>query len=75
MSTLLVITAGQTDVQLVDGDVRREFKRDRCGALHDDLERRVTDWRILDAPSRKGASAAESRMGRLACVRRSSTRC
>jgi hypothetical protein len=53
MSILLVITSGQTDVQLVSEEARAEFPKDRCAALHDDLERRVDEWTIVDAPVRK----------------------
>jgi len=51
MTTLLVLTAGQTDVQVVVDGVRRELSRDRCAALHDELERR--GYALVDAPLRK----------------------
>lgn len=53
MSTLLVLTLGQTDVQIVVDGVRREVRKDRCAALHDELEQRRSTWRIVDAPERK----------------------
>ncbi len=53
MSTLLVITVGQTDVQLVRDGLRHELDKRSCGALHDELERRVDDWSIVDSPIEK----------------------
>lgn len=54
MTTLLVLTAGQSDVQVVVDGVRRELSRDRCAALHDELERR--GYALVDAPVRKERS-------------------
>lgn len=55
MGTLLVLTTGQTDVQLVvngnDGAARQEFDGKRCGLLHDEIEKR--SWRVVDAPTQK----------------------
>lgn len=51
MTTLLVLTVGQTDVQLVADGVRRELSRDCCAVLHDELERR--GYALVDAPIRK----------------------
>lgn len=48
MTTLLVLTVGQTDVQLVIDGVRHELEPRRCGALHGELERR--NHRLVDAP-------------------------
>lgn len=53
MSTLLVLTLGQTDVQIVLDGVRREMRKDRCAAPHDELEQRASKCRIVDAPDRK----------------------
>ena len=53
MSLLLVITTGQTDVQLVREEARAEFLKGRCGSLHNELERRVAEWTIVDAPVNK----------------------
>jgi hypothetical protein len=53
MTTLLVLTAGQTDVQLIVDGVRRELFRDRCGELHDELAKR--EFTIIDAPAKKGS--------------------
>jgi hypothetical protein len=49
MRTLLVITTGQTDVQLVNDDKRSELDRDCCAALHREIEGR-TDWETSDSP-------------------------
>lgn len=53
MNILLVVTTGQTDVQLVTSNVRREFHKDKCSELHCALEQRAEDWRIVDAPALK----------------------
>mgnify|MGYP000001375286 CR=1 FL=1 len=53
MTTLLVLTAGQSDVQLVVDGVRRELRKERCAALHDELEQRASKWRIVDSPDSK----------------------
>lgn len=60
MTTLLVLTAGQTDVQLVVDGLRRELRKDRCAALHDELEQRASEWRIVDAPDRKTEPPVEA---------------
>lgn len=59
MSTLLVLTAGRTDVQLLVDGARREFRKERCAALHDEIERRGS-WRIVDPPDRKIEPAVEA---------------
>lgn len=48
MKTLLVMTVGQTDVQLVLNNSRHKLDGDGCGALHDALSER--SWSIGDAP-------------------------
>lgn len=53
MTTLLVLTIGQTDVQVVVDGVRHEFRNDRCAALHDEIEQRRSAYRIVDAPVAK----------------------
>lgn len=58
MSTLLVLTAGQTDVQLVVDGARREFRKERCAAVHDEIERRGS-WRIVAPPDLKAEPAVE----------------
>lgn len=50
MKTLLVLTTGQSDVQLVLDGVRRELRKDRCATLHYELEQRASSSRIVDAP-------------------------
>lgn len=61
MSTLLVLTLGQADVQVVVDGARHELRKERCAALHDELEQRRSEWRIVDAPERK----AEPNVGTL----------
>ena len=51
MTTLLVLTVGQTDVQLVIDGVRHELEPKMCGVLHDEIERR--GYRLVDVPARK----------------------
>ncbi len=52
MTTLLVITAGQTDVQLVKDGERHKIDGNNCGTLHDAIKDR--SWSVVDAP--KGRS-------------------
>ncbi len=59
MITLLVVTTGQTDVQLVRDGFRRELSKKVCGALHDELERRMGEWRIVDTPSAKATDEVD----------------
>jgi hypothetical protein len=59
MSTLLVLSVGRTDVQLVTNHARQELDRDRCGGLHDQLEQRVHDWVLVDAPLDKAKPDAK----------------
>jgi len=54
MTTLLVLTTGQTDVQLIIGDERREFDKGRCGELHDQLGKYPGAWQVKDAPLKRG---------------------
>lgn len=49
MTTLLVITAGQSDVQLVVNDQRHKLDGNTCGTLHDVIKSRT--WTVVDAPS------------------------
>jgi hypothetical protein len=60
MSALLVITTGQTDVQFVKGNVRQELSKRNCASLHDEIERREGEWRLVDSPPSKAADAVES---------------
>jgi len=53
MKWLLVVTAGQSDVQLVVDGVRRELHKKHCAALHEELEQRASEWRIVDSPDSK----------------------
>lgn len=52
MTTLLVMTAGQTDVQLVVNEQRHKLDGNTCGTLHDAIKER--SWSVVDAP--KGRS-------------------
>jgi hypothetical protein len=51
MNTLLVMTAGQTDVQLVVNDERHKLDGNTCGALHDAIKER--SWSVVDAPGER----------------------
>ncbi|MBL8529707.1 MAG: hypothetical protein JNL68_18655 [Burkholderiales bacterium] len=48
MTTLLVMTAGQTDVQLVVNEQRHKLDGNTCGTLHDAIKER--SWSVVDAP-------------------------
>lgn len=49
MTTLLVMTAGQTDVQLVVNEQRHKLDGNTCGTLHDAIKER--SWSVVDAPT------------------------
>lgn len=51
MTTLLIMTTGQTDVQLVIGDQRHKLDGNSCGKLHDAIKER--SWSVVDAPSKR----------------------
>jgi hypothetical protein len=48
MTTLLVMTVGQTDVQLVVNEQRHKLDGNTCGTLHDAVKER--SWSVVDAP-------------------------
>lgn len=48
MNAVLVITAGQTDVQLVIDGQRHKLDGNTCGTLHDLIAER--SWSVVDAP-------------------------
>ncbi len=52
MTTLLIMTTGRSDVQLVVDGVRRDLISECCGELHDELAKR--EFTIVDAPTDKG---------------------
>lgn len=52
MTALLVMTAGQTDAQLVVNGQRHKLDGNTCGTLHDAIKER--SWSVVDAP--KGRS-------------------
>lgn len=54
MTTLLIMTTGQTDVQLVKNDERCEFSKDCVGKLHDQLRHNPTHWAVDETPSHRG---------------------
>lgn len=49
MTSLLVMTAGKTDVQLVKDDQRHKLDGNTCGTLHDAIKER--SWSVVDPPS------------------------
>jgi len=51
MKTLLIMTAGQTDVQLVKDAQRHKFDGNTCGTLHDAIKDR--SWSLVDAPTKR----------------------
>jgi len=54
MTSLLVMTAGQTDVQLVVEDQRHKLDGNTCGTLHDAIKER--SWSVVDAPSSRSSA-------------------
>jgi hypothetical protein len=51
MTTLLVITTGQSDVQLVLNGERYELEPKKCGLLQDEIMKR--SWSVVDSPKVK----------------------
>ncbi len=51
MKTLLVVTVGQTDVQLVKDNGRHKLDGDTCGELHDAIKQR--SWSLVDTPGER----------------------
>ncbi len=49
MKTLLVMTTGQTDVQLVKDGKRHKLDGESCGTLHDAITKR--SWSLVDTPN------------------------
>ena len=49
MTTLLVMTAGHTDVQLALDNQRHKLDGNTCGTLHDAIKQR--SWSVVDAPT------------------------
>lgn len=62
MATLLVMTTGRTDVQLVKDEQRCEFESQRVGALHDEFNER--GYALVDTPCKKGARVEAFESGR-----------
>lgn len=48
MTTLLIMTVGHTDVQLVSENQRHKLDGNTCGTLHDAIKER--SWSVVDAP-------------------------
>lgn len=48
MATLLVMTTGQTDVQLVKEGTRHKLDGNKCGLIHDAISER--QWSVVDTP-------------------------
>lgn len=59
MKSLLVMTTGQTDVQLVDQGRKREFSKGHVGTLHGRLRDRTGSWKLVDAPGPRGEVVEE----------------
>lgn len=57
MTTLLVMTAGQTDVQIVVDKQRRKLDGNTCGTLHDAIKER--SWSVVDAPKQRSRHLIE----------------
>lgn len=51
MTKLLVMTVGQTDVQIVVNEQRHKLDGNTCGTLHDAIKER--SWSVVDAPKRR----------------------
>ena len=51
MKTLLILTVGQTDVQLVKDNRRHKLDGDTCGDLHDAIKKR--SWSLVDTPGER----------------------
>lgn len=51
MTTLVVMTVGQSDVQVVVDGQRHRLDGNTCGALHDAIN--VREWAVTDAPSER----------------------
>src|SRR5690606_7894058 len=65
MTTLLVFSTGQTDVQLVVDEKRYELDKKRCGLLHDELRSRAGEWGLVAAKGRKEDSLDKLPEGKL----------
>jgi hypothetical protein len=56
MTTLLVLTTGQSDVQLVCDGGRRELDTKQCGELYDEIAKRY--WSVVAPPTKKATDRA-----------------
>jgi hypothetical protein len=59
VSALLILTAGHTDVQLLQSGQRQELHKETCRALHEELRARRASWTFADrgVPKDRKASA------------------
>ena len=64
MTTLLVLTTGHRDVQIVVDGVRHELDGKTCGELHDEIEKR--DWSLVSPPACKNGLLSTLPEGELA---------
>lgn len=58
IKTLLIMTVGQTDVQLVVDNQRCKLDANTCGTLHDSIRNR--SWSVVDAPSERNRELVRS---------------
>jgi hypothetical protein len=54
VKTILILTVGLTDVQLVQQGKKCEFEKTQVGALHDRLREHPGSWKLVDSPSKRG---------------------
>lgn len=62
--SVLIITCGQTDVQLVDQVRKCEFDKSQVGEMHDRLREHPDEWELVDGPSARGDILNELPEGR-----------
>ncbi len=58
MNTLLVMTVGHTDAQLVANNQRHKFDGNACGTLHDAIKEH--SWSVVDAPGTRSRDLINS---------------
>lgn len=63
MKTLLVMTVGQTDVQVVDQGTKRPFDKDQVGAIHDQLRDNLASWTLVESPAESGKTLTSLPLG------------
>lgn len=65
MSTLLVLTVGHTDVQLVKDGKKWEFVKEKMRSIHFEIERRFSEVELVSSPTDKGGFVKELPAGKL----------